>query len=165
MTELNYDLIPEELKQELIKEACRKGSKLALLGDGIDFHNFQKLCLSAYKAASQQTKKPVDMSVLVNSGVLCEFSNSDDFNWSCCEFLVKTAFSCGLYDYSAKDGRVYTYCRPLYGYWHSANNFDRADILANKLNSAGFKVEWDGLGTSFRITGMQDDYFEPWRCG
>lgn len=156
MTELNYDLIPEELKKRAIEFLVVMHDQDAVDGRFVGFFSLIKEIL-----ASQQTKKPVDMSVLVDSGVLCEFSHNAPFVNSSKGFLISIK--------NEKYNPVeWEYCRPLYGHWHSARNFDDVAGLLQSLSEAGFDVEIElerELNTyieHFRIIGLQPNYCMPW---
>lgn len=162
MTELNYDLIPEELKRKAI-DYCVKASETFNLQNAYTVHSGESIQIGDEILASQQIKKPVDISVLVDSGVLCEFSSGAGFAHPTMGFLDDMGYKL----YRREEFYEYRYCRPLFGHWHSAKNFDDVEGLIAKLKDAGFEVEVEVEVeylkiNLFRITGMQCDYCMPW---
>ena len=152
MPKLNYDLIPEELKRKAVDLVLINYTSIAdwvkIWGD-----------LEGEILATQQTKKPVDMSVLVDSGVLCVFSDSHNLKLK--GFLLQISHE----TYALDNFTTWKYCRPLYGHWHSAKNFGDVEGFIAKLVDAGFCVGTDkcyGVTEHFRIIGLQDGYCYPW---
>ena len=158
---LNYDLIPEELKRAAIDAHVRLAKRYS--SNGLPpIYSQESLEIGKGILATQQTKKPVDMEPLVNYGVLCEFSDFEFEGDQYFGMLQEVKINGTFYGYR----RPWLYCRPLYGHWHSAKNFDDVKCLIKRLTEAGFEVEEikDAFETvvHFRITGLQDGYCEPW---
>lgn len=107
--------------------------------------------------------KPVDMSVLMGSGIDCVFSNFNNFRAQRIGSL--TGISSDFY-YCGVREKGYEYCKPRMNYWFSAENFEDVDGLMKSLAAAGFSVSkklYGGLKTqSFMIKDLQDGFCWPW---
>jgi hypothetical protein len=101
---------------------------------------------------------PVDMSVLVDSGIDCEFWGlSGVYNGQ----LV------GITDapeYRSLDD-FWDRCQPRMNYWFSCKNFKSSFTIVKNLEIAGFVVESCMSFTHFQITGVADDRCWPWEQG
>jgi hypothetical protein len=101
---------------------------------------------------------PVDMSVLVGSGIDCEFW---DLKGVCNGQLV------GITDapeYRSLDD-FWDRCNPRMNYWFSCKNFKSSFTIVKNLEIAGFVVESCMSFTHFQITGIADDRCWPWEQG
>ena len=105
---------------------------------------------------------PVDMSVLVGSGINCEF-------WDLKGVYVGQLVGitdAPEYRYRSLDD-FWARCQPP-GYWFSAMNSRDVNALIIKLRNAGFDVDRTHTGgptVEFRITGLADDRCWPWEQG
>lgn len=114
--------------------------------------------------------KPVDMSVLVNSGIDCEFSD--------CKFSAGapigqlTGLSTkGEQHYNSSTGSCWPHCRPRQDYWHSLHNCPVLDgegpfstKTFNNLRGAGFDVRHGESGKIFYFTGVLVGRCYPWEA-
>lgn len=106
---------------------------------------------------------PVDMSVLVNSGIDCEFWDFVKPNLSFWSGLRRMTTTGG---YERESGTTWSHCQPRMGYWLSARNFRDAEEMIGKLCDAGFEVAFtkssDDWTLEFKITGIADNRCWPW---
>ena len=103
------------------------------------------------------TLKPVDMSVLIGSGIDCEFSDGDNWRpWS--SLLGK--IEGGRFFPQHSGFQAFGTCRPRQDYWHSLLNCSK--MLCSQLASAGFDITKDCEHYSVLIHGTADDYCYPW---
>lgn len=79
--------------------------------------------------------KPVDMSVLVNSGVDCVFAGKHVGG-----LVVISESKTHPYKNDLNDVR-HRKCKPRMNYWFSAENFKDVKDLVKKLEEAGFELE------------------------
>jgi hypothetical protein len=105
----------------------------------------------------------VDMHILINSGIDCEFF--DGYEWSIGyrgELLEVISYR----EYSDGDGG-YRKCRPRMNHWHSFSNTTHwANIkdLVIDLVKAGFSIVFDdGLG-EFKFEGLREGFIYPWEA-
>jgi len=115
--------------------------------------------------------KPVDMSVLVNSGIDCLFSMRVGFDNSPVMCHLKCISPNG---FTSEDDLLWNYCKPRMNYWFSTENFKNVKGLMGKLEEAGFELEvmyktiyimgsdYITAITAFTIKGLQDGYCWPW---
>ncbi len=105
--------------------------------------------------------KPVDLSVLVDSGILCEMWNSDGQSLPKSVAFLKYAGINSDYPYQVQSGGFWRYCRPALLYWQCASNLEKplADFI-----SAGFLYVFNPSDTAFRITGLREGFCWPWEC-
>jgi hypothetical protein len=104
---------------------------------------------------------PVDMSVLVGSGIDCEFWDLKGVYNGQLVGITDAPEYRSLDDFWAR-------CQPRMNYWFSAMNFRDVTALIIKLRNAGFDVERTHTGgptIEFRITGIADDRCWPWEQG
>jgi len=111
---------------------------------------------------------PVDMSVLVGSGIDCEFWDEGELKiLGALNGFEKSSVTTRNY-YIDMTGTLFELCKPRMGYWFSAMNFKDADKLVKELRAAGFAGEQTyttGPTIEFRITGIADDRCWPWEQG
>lgn len=106
--------------------------------------------------------KPVDMSVLVGSGIDCEFFELGDFP----DYCTELSYLCELHQhkegwlYRASSGDAYSHCRPKMNYWFSDFNFQDVFGTTSDLEAAGFEL--DARVNIFCIEGLQEGYCWPW---
>lgn len=101
--------------------------------------------------------KPVDLSVLISSGIDCYFSDDPDY-W-CCTLSAKEKWT----SEEITERRI----KPRMNYWFSWLNFSAENDWLYVLSDAGFLVEVDegdegDCVHAFRITGLRDGYCWPW---
>ena len=98
--------------------------------------------------------EPVDLYVLIDSGIDCSRFDTDGY-----EPLNDEWSEIDLADLGV---------RPRTNYWFSEHNFKgNAGHVACTLEGAGFVLEYDrddSQWTAFRITGLQDGYCWPGEC-
>ena len=109
--------------------------------------------------------KPVDMSMLIGSGVDCAFSDDlrDLDTEEAFAFLGKVNQE--SMRFLTTENYPFNYCKPRMNYWFSADNFDDVDDLLTRLNKAGFEIilksTADGI-VSFMIKDKKADRCWPW---
>ena len=121
------------------------------------------------------SKHKIDLSVLIGSGIDCEFFYADngtkyidtlkkihfiDKNKSICEGYAAT--SCGLFDY----------CRPRMNHWHYCYDFDVCPLPEGLIYEGRSFVDeeretyaspkWPSYLVAFKITGLAEGYCWPW---
>lgn len=109
--------------------------------------------------------KPVDMSVLVNSGIDCVFWDWHGREYM--DFLIKIGK--GDATFGSSKG-LEPKCKPRMNYWFSAENFDDTFNLIDRLEKAGFVLgksylrldDGDLHLKAFKIKGLQDGCCWPW---
>jgi len=124
------------------------------------FHSIK----SEWRVVIPSKVTPVDMSVLVGSGIDCEFWGLKGANYNGQLVCITDAPE---YKYRSL-GDFWDRCKPRMNYWFSAMNFRDADKLVKELRAAGFAVEQTyttGPTIEFRITGLADDRCWPWEQG
>lgn len=140
----------EGLSDDGVWHSLDEGQAFRLFGD----------CQSLVRIAP--TLKPVDMSVLVSSGIDCEFGTSDNewYPWSSplvgekeCTYFPLGAPKRGIYAYS--------HCRPRQDYWHSLMNCETLMIKA--LEDAGFLININ-LNEAVQFNGLQPNRCYPWEA-
>ena len=109
--------------------------------------------------------KPVDMSVLVGSGIDCVFGAKLKFMSP----LTSTTDRGQPIFHSWADGE-WAICKPRMNYWFSVKNFDDYENLERKLVAAGFSLDLhinemyrNGV-VAFSITGLQSNRCYPWEA-
>jgi len=98
--------------------------------------------------------KPVDLSVLVGSGIDCEFCDNITANLWSIGILEKVTYH--KHYISAREV-LWQHCRPRMNRWMSLKNVVN---VVNLLASDQFEIEVEG--SCFRIEGLQDGYCWPW---
>lgn len=123
--------------------------------------------------------KPIDLSVLIKSGIDCEFSES---NTTGVRYIGKLCSAGADYSRALTNNRFDTWacCRPRMNHLHAwaggncplpegleveVTFRDRSPITAR----TGPEFRWDHRGTSydiiaFEVLGLQDGYCWPWEC-
>jgi len=94
----------------------------------------------------KQEQKPVDLSVLIDSGIDCEFSNYKDFAYPCYGPLEDDINP--EENYAPKFNAMGTpYCRPRMNHIHAwqCQSFNEAIEFRCKLVEAGFIFSFDTL--------------------
>ena len=104
--------------------------------------------------------KPVDLSVLFDFGIDCEFS-SDGVEWLV-GFLADIDSVCNYPYARAPKGRWF-YCRPRMSYWASScnGNYPCGEVVS-VLRGAGFATS--RCGDSFIVEGLIEGFTWPWEC-
>lgn len=104
------------------------------------------------KAITESLKpklKPVDMSVLIDSGVYCRFSNHEgSLDEKGFNSLLKICNPSTSYLYQSNQS-TYRFCKPRTDYWFSAVNFTDVEKLIDRLHDAGFKVTVNRIMVSY----------------
>jgi hypothetical protein len=121
------------------------------------FHSIE----SQWRVVMPPKVTPVDMSVLVGSGIDCEFWDLKGVYNGQLVGITDAPEYRSLDDFWAR-------CQPRMNYWFSAMNFRDVTALIIKLRNAGFDVERTHTGgptIEFRITGIADDRCWPWEQG
>ena len=111
----------------------------------------------------------VDMSVLVNSGVLCEFTDFDEFpdDSSAVGFLLRISATANTFPYGGKNVN-WRHCRPALGYWHYWTGGDTCPVPEGvdyevQLRSTGTKSEEGCHGLGWGHIGGNVDII-AWRA-
>ncbi len=110
------------------------------------------------------TLKPVDMSVLVDSGIDCEFSGVECFADPAVGQISAIGDEKGGY---LRGMTRYGYCRPRLDHWHSPKNCGGIPMIWKRLVEAGFDVELDEDANyvhAFRISGESKGRCYPWEA-
>lgn len=107
-------------------------------------------------------KTPVDLSVLVNSGVDCEFwDGNEDIKFF---GMLNNIISDEKYRYIDRE-ESWPYCQPRMNHWMSPRN-DNEAVMWDKLRDAGFivHVAYDNFGEvqDYAVEGVQDGRCMPW---
>ena len=92
--------------------------------------------------------KPVDLSVLIDSGIDVDDKDMRDVYYN------PTHFSVDLY--------IERRSKPRMDYWFSEKNFEYPGELVWALGNAGFAVEESHDASDFQITGLLPGYCWPW---
>ena len=152
-----------------LKELCRSilnGDNLALNGKSVNTERALRAYLDGYELTIAPTLKPVDMSVLIDSGIDCEFG----------EGVYRVIGSLHSIDDGDSHkyglcgtGHFHQYCRPRLDYWHSCGNMqnESAQIMAEKLFSAGFNCQLGFGNMSLFIDAerpLLDGHCYPWQA-
>jgi hypothetical protein len=95
--------------------------------------------------------KKIDLAILINSGIDCEFSYDVE------QWFVAPLTHIERQFYEAKGGTAFEYCRPRMNHWMSWENVpeDKSNDIERWLSE---HFEWDNLGSSFIITGIKEGY-------
>lgn len=111
------------------------------------------------------TLTPVDMSVLVASGIDCEFSDS---LFEGVPLIGSLTADCGDH-YVSDCGQEWGAFRPRMDHWHSLRNLAERDgwipgttDAVHALRCAGFDVDQSSDGQHLRFNGAQDGRCYPW---
>lgn len=116
----------------------------------------------------KQELKPVDLSVLIKSGVDCEFWDSgQEFHVIGKMIEVETDTT---YKYVDVDSTNYMHCRPRMNHIHAialAEYEETIPVVVRDLEKAGFKfnykvVNWTDRILLIEFTGLADGYCWPW---
>lgn len=120
-------------------------------------------------------KKAVDLSVLIESKIDCEFSTSPSFELAIWDTLH--SLSNRINQYSSSVHSCLRYCRPRMNHWHSWQggecplpdglwvDIDRRDGLGNRGYSTDYSWRHTGTGNdiiAFKVTGLAEGYCWPW---
>lgn len=103
---------------------------------------------------------PVDMSVLVYSGIDCWFGNKGSPMKEWYSMLTGVCVGGGYWRQSPRS--VHPICKPRMRYWFGCGNFKNPDKLLTDLHGAGFRVA-KGYH-QFKITGLREGRCWPWEC-
>ena len=95
--------------------------------------------------------KPVDLSVLIDSGIDCM-----DPEYGIC--LIESKY----YVNDPEKAIVWDHVKPRMDYWFSEKNFEYPGELVWALGNAGFAVEESHDASDFQITGLLPGYCWPW---
>jgi hypothetical protein len=145
-------------------------------------------CTSWYEVFDYRLKakpKVIDLSRLIDSGIDCEFSDSEDFNLVSIGQLAGIFISTDSYKmpYSTTHGRVYPYATPRLDHWmhwdgRSTEPLPDGLMIEWKMGPGpgyegavesqkimwGYHLEDDDYDnvTAFRVVGLAEDYKWPW---
>lgn len=156
LTNEQWALVPDELKREAIEYL-------------IGWRNGESdLVVDMLSKTIKSKLKPVDMSVLVGSGVDCVFCDCKDFKGM--EFHYSMLDKIKLPEKSALDTLYVSYnnvpwfyCKPRMNYWFSFHNFEvSTPLIRRDLHDAGFDADLDAKDFSFIINGLREGYCWPW---
>lgn len=124
---------------------------------------------------NETTKKAVDLSVLIESGIDCEFCDELDTE----RFVHKLVDTEG-HQYKAGMGVSWDCCYPRMNHWHSwqggkcplPEGFEveillRHGVRCNHTMYDTKKLRWDHLSgqfdiIAFQVVGLSDGYCYPW---
>lgn len=148
------------------------------LGDWIDMDgnaNGPHLHSDLNRYRKKPTKTPIDLGVLIESGIDCEFSDSGGFT-SC---VINPLHKIHESRYTIKATNItFSYCRPRFNHWHAwrggkcplPKGFEvncqlRGDITAS--NAAHDSPCWVHTNSpsdiiAFKILKVADDHCMPW---
>lgn len=129
----------------------------ATLEDGLD-----RMCGNPAQVRIAPTLTPVDMSVLVGSGIDCEFFENGQGVDSISP-LVKIERD-AKNEYVDQFGAYSQRCRPRMDHWHSlfGMGIDEGDNLVERLRDAGFDIERSGCKGHVRFGGVKPKFCMPW---
>jgi hypothetical protein len=118
---------------------------------GLCFHSIEY----EWRVVMPTVLTPVDMSVLVGSGIDCEF-------WD-----LKGVYNGHLVAITSAPeyraiGDFWDRCKPRMNYWFSCKNFKSSSTIVENLELAGFVVESCIAFTHFQITGIAEGRCWPW---
>ena len=110
------------------------------------------------------TKKPVDMSVLINSDIDCVFGDRE------IGYLSKERRYQDCTDFHSAKGDIWIECKPRMNHWFMTENLTRCPHrLVSELWEAGFTVTKERFTSKpgrdhviFCITGLKAGYDWPW---
>lgn len=120
-------------------------------------------------------KKPVDLSVLIKSGILCEFDAGEQNLW----IGKLSRIGSGYYSMDMRGAcqAMASVCRPLMDHWHSWQGGEcplpdgvMVSVLHRKapsktLNATGLSWGWFNKEPDiiqFKVTGLVEGYCWPW---
>lgn len=167
MNDEQYKRIPEALKREAVKSCLKFEESFPNKWCG-DVNQIEmiKNTGSKIQEAIKPKKTPVDMSVLIDSGIDCIFHNAEG------EFIDILSRIDGSWFISEDcHGNLCTeflQCKPRMNYWFSACNFIDVDQLIDNIVESGFRVctirNDDGGIEAFKILGVNvaEDRCWPW---
>ena len=133
-------------------------------------------CLSSVRQdwRIKPTKKVIDLSVLIESGIDCEFSDALDFDEEALRIGFLTSINCSGYPYNLGCD-VYFYCRPRMNHKHAwpEGECPLPEGFEVKVwfRSGGHTVVttrsgnyWgiNGDTMCFEVLGLADGYVMPW---
>ena len=125
------------------------------------------------------TKKVIDLSVLIESGIDCEFDDALDFDEDMLRIGFLTRINCSGYPYSLGCD-VYFFCQPRMNHKHAwqggecplPEGFEvkvwlRDDDYDEKSRRLVSELIWSHNNTSsdiiaFEVLGLADGYVMPW---
>lgn len=115
-------------------------------------------------------KKAVDLSVLIRSGVDCEFADNPEFKVPTVEFLNST--SGRIKKYGSSVHSCFQYCRPRMNHWHYWDGGEcplpEGVLVEVKDGLGGWgRCRSTSLGIwvnpiAFKVIGLQEGYCWPW---
>lgn len=131
----------------------------------VPWHLLEDYVHKSAEPSVNKALKSVDLSVLIDSGIDCEFRTGQLFVFQ----NLSSINTDEDYPYCAADLQIYRRCKPRMNYWFCGLQFDGDWHIIKRLTTAGFEVEdkWDDhyrIWIGFRITGLQDGYCWPWEC-
>jgi hypothetical protein len=128
-----------------------------------------------------RVRKPIDLSVLIKSGIDCEFSESMH-DWKCELFSpmedIITRMSFRALQYKSIS-RYFDYAKPRMEHWHSWQGDEtgqcplpegllvKLEFRDGRIASNYLKYSWDHTNEefdiiAFKVTGLADGYCWPW---
>lgn len=130
-------------------------------------------------------RKQIDLHVLIDSGIDCEFSDYKDFDIQHVGALANIT-PATRHEYKMTDGTCFRYCRPRMNHIHYWGGGERPlpkglIIVVHYRDSSntggvptdpgksGQHLDWyhylvDGDITGFEVVGLQEGYCWPWEC-
>jgi hypothetical protein len=120
-----------------------------------------------WRVVPSNHRASVDLSVLIDSGIECEFWNEyyiDDHRTLAYLTSLEVANFIGeeCYVGFTGDDAVYTCCQPKLNHWFSFRNFDNLNEVISAMSRAGFAITVDDESYAFQITGLQEGHCWPW---
>jgi len=147
------------------------GRYVANLDSAMLSPNFEKWC----KERFEPTKKVIDLSVLIESGIDCEFSNSDRFDLAIRRSLVGILRNGNL---ECEMGTIWKYCRPRMNHTHAWQGGEcplpEGLLMAFWFRGDSYMIttnymimSWTNEGEAsgiiaFEVLGLADGYVMPW---
>lgn len=126
-------------------------------------------------------KKPVDLSVLIDSSIDCEFWDDADQKFPVIGKLTELGNPCISYKYVDVDGMDYKYCRPRMNHVHAWQGgecplpdglrvkvfYQNPHIEPAIYEVGSYNLTWHWYGTesdiiAFEVVGLVDGYCWPW---
>jgi len=137
--------------------AVAEGMNLKFIGEEVTKYPYPTMNSMIEDWIIEPAKTPVDLSVLVNSGVDCEFwDGNEDIKFF---GMLNNIISDEKYRYIDRE-ESWPYCQPRMNHWMSPLN-DQKGRMWDLLREAGFAVETRDY-YAYRITGVQEGRCMPW---
>ena len=130
------------------------------------------------KAENESSKKPVDLSVVIRSGIDCEFGEAMTEAPATVVGALESIYPDVSRSYKKLNGGWWSYCAPRMAYWHPWRGGDcpLPDGLKTEMEfrsgaaattTAPSDLQWDHIKSggdiiAFRVIGLEEGYCWPW---